>query len=267
MKIVLIGSGNVATHLSLAFQKADHKILQVYSEQMVKAKELAKKLGSVTRFTSNIADIESNADLYILAIKDESIASFLKQFHAGDKLLAHTSGSIPISVFQKEYGKKATCGVFYPLQTFSRSRTLDLRKVPICIEATDKHTEKKLKKLASTISNRVLSITSDQRKIIHIAAVFAGNFSNHMYAIAENIMQEHNLSFSLLMPLIEETAAKIQQHSPAEMQTGPAKRGDQKIIRDHLAYLSPGSTYHAIYKLLSNSIVHINKTTKTKKKG
>lgn len=250
MNIVLIGAGNVATHLALALQKAGHKIVQVYSITKESAQQLAKKVSS--DFTTEVNQISRKTDIYIVALKDKGLGDFVKQFEAKRKIIVHTSGSVPMSIFNNQSSIKF--GVFYPLQTFSKNQTIKFNDIPVCIEASDTKTENTLLKLASSVSKNVYLINSEQRKLLHIAAIFVNNFGNHLYTIAEDILQKENLPFEILKPLIEETFHKIKKYSPSEMQTGPAIRGDKEVMQHHLDYLSCSPLYQKIYKLLSDSI-------------
>lgn len=250
--IVLIGAGNVATHLGLALKKSNHTILEVYSKHNPSAIELAEKLKCPS--TTSLNEINQNADIYIISVKDDAIANVAEHLHLNDKIIVHTSGSVDINVIKscsKNYG------VFYPLQTFSKNKKADFKNVPICIEANNTFTFKILENLAESISNNIHKITSQQRINIHIAAVFACNFTNHFYAIADTILKSNNLSLDLLKPLIAETAEKIKNNSPLEMQTGPAIRGDKKTMDKHLKMITD-KKYKQLYKLVSKSIEDTN---------
>jgi predicted short-subunit dehydrogenase-like oxidoreductase (DUF2520 family) len=246
--IVLIGAGNVATQLGLTLEQAKHTILQVYSKHTSSASELAKKLKC--SFTNSFDELAPNADIYIISVKDDAISGVAGHLHLKNKIVVHTSGSIYMDTIKncsKNYG------VFYPLQTFSKTKNSDFKNVPICLEASNKNTFKTLEVLAKSISNNVNKISSEQRATIHFAAVFACNFTNHFYAIADDILTSNKLSFDILKPLITETAAKIQNNPPREMQTGPAIRGDKKTMNKHLKMLTDNN-YKQLYKLISKSI-------------
>lgn len=252
--IVLIGSGNVATHLGLALKKAGCKILQVYSPNVEHAAILAKKLKA--KYCNTIEAISVNADLYIMAVKDDAIKELCQQLKLKDKILVHTSGTAAMDMLK---AASKNIGVFYPLQTFSKNISIEIQQVPFCIEANNKTTEKLLLQLAKTISYHVNLVSSKQRKTIHVAAVFACNFTNHLFSISENILNDHKISFDILKPLIYETIYKIEKHLPKDVQTGPAKRKDKKTIQAHLEFLKTYPTYQKIYKQLSESIIANNK--------
>lgn len=247
--IVLIGAGNVATRLGLAFQKADLKVVQVYSRSTSSAKALGNVLG--TDFTTDLTAISRNADLYILSVADDALQEVLGELEPGNSFLVHTSGSQPMAVLL-EHAKNY--GVFYPLQTFSKNRPVDFRKIPVCLEANNSRGLDQLKSLAGKISDVVLDVPSSQRRNLHLAAVFACNFPNFMYEIAALIVNKSGLDFNLLKPLILETAEKVQEVSPSEAQTGPALRGDKRVLEMHLAMLNEMPEFQAIYKKISEGI-------------
>jgi len=256
-KIALIGAGNVATQLGLVLQKKDYEIIQVYSRTEKSAKAAAKKFN--TDYCIDINEISKNADLYFLAVKDDAIEEIIKKLKLQDKLLVHTSGSTLMNILQhstKNYG------VFYPLQTFSKTRKVNFKNIPICIEANTKVNEEILFSLAHALSDVVLKINSEQRETIHLAAVFACNFTNHLFSIAEEILTQQKLSLDILKPLIRETVNKIKKNSPKEMQTGPAIRGDKKIMQKQLQLLKKKNDYKKIYELLSKDIISMHKTKK-----
>ena len=247
-KIVLIGAGNIATHLGLALKQVGCNIVQVYSRTQKSASQLAKILA--TDYTTDLKKI-AKAELYIICVKDDVIADIVKKIKFNNALAVHTSGSIDMNVFK---GHTNNYGVFYPLQTFSKNKKTDISFVPICVEANDNTNKKIVMQLAKTISDRVIYLDSQQRKTVHLAAVFACNFTNHMYSIAEKIVKEKNIPFNILVPLIQETAHKIVSHSPAKMQTGPAIRNDKKVIKQHLKMLKEKKEFKKIYQLLSDAI-------------
>ena len=253
MKVVLIGSGNVATHLGKALKGAGHSILQVYSRSETGAKALARKLSCT--YTNNIKNISDKGDVYLIAVRDEAIEPFVKSFPSTDKIVVHTSGSVPINVLKEKF---RNCGVMYPVQSFSIDRELDLTNVPFCIEAGNDGVKKKITALIKKVSHKIHDIDSAQRKKIHLAAVFANNFANHLFEISEHLLAIENIPFDIIRPLIVETAMKVQSHLPAEMQTGPAKRGDKKVIKEHLELLRNKKKFKKIYKLLSESISDMN---------
>ena len=250
MKIVLIGSGNVATHLGRALQAAGHAVLQVWSRQLANASTLGSILGCDV--TDRLDQLDPAADLYVLSVSDNAIPLISEQFPYKDKLLVHTSGATSLNAITSA---SLRTGVFYPLQTFSKEKEVDFRRIPIAIEGDTAETTEVLLRLAQDISHWAEVISSEQRKVIHIAAVFACNFSNLLYSIGEEILAHEGLSFDLLRPLIAETAEKAAHYSPLEVQTGPARRRDSETIGRHLDYLRGNEELSSIYRLLTEAIV------------
>lgn len=247
MKVALLGAGNVATNLALALHKAKVNVVQVWSNTHHNATLLASKIGAEA--VEELASLQ--ADICLLAIKDDAITIVLDGLRDFHGIVAHTAGAVSINVFAKKANKY---GVFYPLQTFSKTRAVDFSTVPICLEADGAETLQVLTKLGNAISNNVSAVSSAQRKILHVAAVFACNFPNYLFGKADELLGQHSLDFNLLRPLILETALKVQQNSPANVQTGPAIRKDEATMQAHLELLNGNKTLTDIYNLLSESI-------------
>ena len=250
IKISILGSGNVATHLAKKFYEEGIKIEEVFSYNLGNAKILAKKINA--HYTNNIEKLKE-ADLYIISILDDKIAEVSKKIPYRNKLVIHTSGSVNLDVLNSKNRR----GVFYLLQTFSKEKKVDFSKIPICIESENKEDKQVLKYLANKISEDIYNISSSQRKNLHISAVFVCNFVNYLYGIGENICKENNLPFEILKPLIAETSKKVIINSPKESQTGPAKRNDIEIIKEHLKNIN-NKQYKEIYNLITNSIIDEN---------
>ncbi len=250
--IVILGAGNVATHLSIASKQAGFPIKCVYSKTIKAAKELALKVDS--QYTDDLRGIPLEADLYIIAVKDEIIELIVDDLKLDYGTVVHTAGSISIDIFKKKF---QNYGVFYPLQTFSKSREISFENIPICIEANNELLENKLLSLASNLSKRVYKIDSEKRKSLHLAAVFACNFSNHMFSIAQEIIKHSGISFDLLKPLIKETAQKAIDQEPLNAQTGPAIRNDENVILKHLEMLKDSPDFKKIYRFVSDSIFNL----------
>ena len=258
MKIAFIGSGNLAWHISKAFQDAGAEIIQVFSRTEKNAKKLADMLN--TCYTTNIVEISPDADLYVFAVSDEvlirlSMNELIREI-IDDKLVVHTAGSVELSVLKplsKNYG------VFYPFQTFSKNTELECSKIPICYEANTDENNKILKELAEKISTNVQFIDTEQRKYIHLAGVFACNFTNHMYALAEKILNDKKISAKIMMPLINETAKKVNRYSAKEVQTGPVVRNDEIIIKKHLELLGNYPDCKNLYTFVSDNIKKFQK--------
>jgi predicted short-subunit dehydrogenase-like oxidoreductase (DUF2520 family) len=250
LTIVLIGSGQVATHLGQALFAAGYRILQVISRTLSHAEALASTLQAQA---SDPFDAIVVADVYFIAVQDDAIAQVAAQLSApAQSLVIHTSGSTSLEVLQQP--ERPHYGVFYPLQTFSKQKKVDMRQVPIAVEGSDDHSLKLLHRIGQDLSEQVFTCDSAQRMKLHMAAVFACNFTNHLYALAEKLLAEEGFSLDLIRPLIEETSQKAQQFSPQTVQTGPAVRGDQKILAKHLAALQNKPAYQQLYRLLSESI-------------
>lgn len=249
MKAVIIGSGNVATHLGKALTKAQVQVSQVWSPNYENAAALAKQIGADA--ISNLTAIALDADICVISVKDDAIAKISDQLTGFKGLVVHTSGAVSLDVFANKFDNY---GVFYPLQTFSKHKAVDFKTIPICIEANNVTTLAKLESLAVKLSDHVQEVASEKRKILHLAAVFACNFPNHLYALAEKILTDNGLDFAILRPLILETAVKVQQDLPLAVQTGPAIRNDEITMAKHEALLSNYQQCLEIYRTLSESI-------------
>ncbi len=256
LSVVFVGAGNLATHLAQTMYQKGFNIQQIYSRTLNSAQLLADSVGA--DFTNSIEQINTSADLYITALTDEALLQLIPQLtiQRGEGLWVHTAGSVPASVWE---GHCLHYGVFYPLQTFSKKRAVDFSKIPLFIEGSSPKDTQHLLEIAKRITTEVYQASSEQRKSLHLAAVFAGNFTNHMYASAANLLEEYDLPFKALLPLIEETAEKVHYLNPQEAQTGPAARNDEKVIEEHLKMLVPFPSLHRLYEEISNSIVNSKK--------
>ncbi|HYW95598.1 MAG TPA: DUF2520 domain-containing protein [Bacteroidales bacterium] len=251
---VIIGAGNVASHLAGALASAAYRPLQVVGRSTSAAKELADTLD--TTYTVSLNEINTQADFYVVAVNDDAIPKVLSGLKINDKLVFHTSGSTGISVFGNKFTR---CGVFYPLQTFSKNRVLDFHEVPLFIESSGPEAYEAMTEIAKNISRYVRPVDSALLEKIHIAAVFACNFTNHMYVIAEDLVNEIQVPFEILLPLIRETFLKLGSGPPASLQTGPAVRGDVKIIEKHRKSLENHPEYQKIYTFVSQNILELHK--------
>jgi len=248
-QVTLIGAGNLATQLGKALLKAGVKIIQVYSRTEKAARGLAVVLN--TDYTNESEKINLSADLVLVAVKDDAIACILEKLECRQTKIAHTAGSVPLDLLAR-YSDH--CGVFYPLQTFSKSRDVNFREIPVCVEANSAEMLHELKDLAMKISENVREINSREREVLHLSAVFVCNFVNHFYYLGANLLEKYKLPFSLLEPLILETAAKVTELNPYEAQTGPAMRYDETIINKHLNSLETQPELRKIYSFVSESI-------------
>ena len=244
--IILLGSGNVATHLGIALKNSNYTIVQVYSKSIENAKVLANKLNA--QFTNNLSKLKST-DLIIVCINDDAILSVLSQIK--NTAIVHTSGSIGLDVFKQKF---TNYGVFYPLQTFNKEIDINISEIPFCIEGNSLEFEKQLIKIAKALSKNVVKMNSQQRKQLHIAAVFACNFSNHMYSIADDLLAKKNIDFKILLPLIRKTNANLENYRPKEVQTGPAKRKDTAIIQEHIATIKENEIKELYHRISDNII-------------
>ncbi|AUS06383.1 Rossmann-like and DUF2520 domain-containing protein [Pseudotamlana carrageenivorans] len=245
ISVVILGAGNVATHLFKAFNKTNEvSVIQWYNRTLDKLKPYSKQVNTC----DNLDDLV-DADLYILTVSDDSIAELSSKLPFEDKLVVHTSGSVGVYDLDKKHKR----GVLYPLQTFSKDADVDFANVPICIETIDKKSYPLLKKVAVSLGSPTKRVNSDQRRTLHLAAVYVNNFTNQLYRIAHEITESEGAEFDMLKPLILETAKKVQDMSPYMAQTGPAKRNDKKTINAHLKLLEK-QEHKDIYKLLTKSI-------------
>ncbi|GHT79579.1 hypothetical protein AGMMS50262_23440 [Bacteroidia bacterium] len=248
--VVLVGAGNVATHLGLALRANGFSVEQVYSRTIASAETLGKQLNA--SYTDRLDELYCEADWYILSVKDDVLPEIIEKMPTVSGWIVHTSGSVSIDVFAGS--KWARYGVLYPLQTFSKNRKIDFSNIPVFIEASSPEAESELKKMAQSFTNTVIHLNSEKRKYLHLSAVFACNFTNHLYALASEILDEQQLSWELLLPLIRETADKIEALSQEEAQTGPAARNDKAIMEKHLQLLENSPDKQLLYRLLSESI-------------
>lgn len=227
ISVAILGNGNVATHLYTAFSKAANIV--------------------ITQISSRKLDSIPSSDVTIIAVSDDAIQQVSQSISNRNGLIVHTSGAVAMNAIA---GKRK--GVLYPLQSFTKNAIVDFNKIPFCLETSDKDDFILLENVAKSIGNKIYQIDSEQRKKLHVAAVFVNNFTNHMYTIANDICEKNNVPFEILYPLIEETAKKIQSISPKEAQTGPAKRNDVQTIQNHLENLN--LQQQKIYQLLTKSI-------------
>ena len=275
MKIVLIGAGNLATHLGKALHAAGHDMVQVFSRTMQSAETLASLLDAEP--LTDIAQVRDDADVYTFSVKDSALVQLVAQLcrHEADglgedgavnalrkakkgeheRVFLHTAGSMPMSVFK---GMAQHYGVLYPMQTFSKQREVDFSIIPCFVEANDEFAQKQIEGLAREISGRVYQLSSEDRKYLHLSAVFACNFANHCYAISQELLEEHGIPFDVMLPLINETAAKVHEMKPKDAQTGPAVRYDENVIGKQSKLLENHPHFKKVYDSMSKSIHGLN---------
>lgn len=245
IRIVILGTGNIGTHLVAAFENVSAiEVIQVYNRSEAGLKNLRFRGNKTTQLDQLL-----EADCYLIAVADDAVAPLSESLPFKNRLVVHTSGSVAMS----ELNAKNRSGVFYPLQTFSKNRKVYFNEIPLCIEAANHTDLETLKTMSRTISSAVYEINSEKRKQLHLAAVFVCNFVNHLYHIGHDITKKNALPFSILKPLIKETALKIERDTPAEMQTGPAKRNDINTMQKHLETLDI-PIQKELYTLLSQAI-------------
>ncbi|MFN8345917.1 MAG: Rossmann-like and DUF2520 domain-containing protein [Spirosomataceae bacterium] len=259
MRISFVGAGNAAWHLAQALEHAGHHILEVFSRDTRNARRLVNKLYD-TQVAPDLDFAESTAELIVLAVADDALHDVVSRLVLPENCtVVHTSGTKTLEELRhliEIYSDiPAETGVFYPLQTFSREVPISFTDVPICIEASAPKIEQLLIQLAQDISNVVYLMNSEERQIVHVSAVFACNFTNHLLTVAKRILDAEHLEFDLLKPLIRETIRKaLEAPDPAVVQTGPARRGDVQIIEKHLDYLERFPAWQGMYEAMSESI-------------
>lgn len=258
MRITMIGAGRLATNMAKALKQAGHDLPQVYSRTHEAASMLASVTGSEP--VSRLEQVRDDADMYVIAVKDGAIAPIAAALCPSlpDAVFVHTAGSVPMDVF---LGKAKRYGVIYPMQTFSKEREVDFSRIPCFVEGNDETTLADISNVAASISNDVRPLTSEKRRHLHLAAVFACNFTNHCYRLASEILATQGIPFSVMLPLIDETARKVHHLTPAEAQTGPAVRYDSEVIAAHLRLLdevdgASGALPADVYRLITESIHH-----------
>ncbi|NOX85396.1 MAG: DUF2520 domain-containing protein [Chlorobi bacterium] len=246
--VSFIGSGNVSTALALGMLDKGLRVVEVYSPDLTHAGRFAGFTGC--NIAEDLSKINKDSDLYILAVPDDKVKEVALMFPEVMGIVAHTSGITPLEALSPA----RNYGVFYPLQTFTLGQHVNLEEVPFLVEGNTPEVTKTLQELASKLSHSVHNITSGQRKYFHLAAVFVSNFSNHLYSVAWELLEEQDLDFDFLKPLIRQTAAKIDTMPPLDAQTGPARRDDRKALDEHLKMLENHPELKELYKLISGQI-------------
>ncbi len=255
LPIYLVGAGNVATHLGTAFYKNGIIIKNVWSKNIENASTLSKKINS--KFSNKLTDICNEKAIFLICVPDNAIQEIAKTISNKNSVIIHTSGSTNISVLNCN---STNYGVLYPLQTFSKTDTnINFKEIPIFIESSNNKVNELLINLCITIGSKSIYSNSEQRLKIHISAVFANNFVNHMMAIAYELSIKNNIDFELLKPLISKTFEKLKIANPKELQTGPAIRNDSETIKKHLISLSNNPDFAKIYSFVSKSIFKMHK--------
>lgn len=255
-KITMVGAGNVAWHLAQALENAGHSVQEVYSRDIGHAKKLCAKLYDASP-SAGLDFSESRSEIFFIAVPDDAIEEVAGSMEVPpEAIVAHTSGTRPLETLELLFERPA---VFYPLQTFSKNRAIDFEEIPVCIETKDDEVKKILTTLARSVTPHVYFLDSGKRKVLHIAAVFACNFTNHLLALSKEILDKEKLDYSLLHALISETINKALEHDPKTVQTGPAIRRDVHTLQEHLKYLTDEPDKKQLYKLLSESILKMDR--------
>ncbi|MDO4729475.1 MAG: DUF2520 domain-containing protein [Bacteroidota bacterium] len=245
ISVTIIGAGNVAFHLmNVLTENEKSEVKQLYNRSGFTSDFQHFKVDKIT----DLSHLKPS-DICIIAVKDEAISEISEQLPFSGNLVVHTSGNTSVKLINNCNRR----GVFYPLQSFSKTKPIDFQKVPICIEAENDQDYQLLKRLASIFTDRIYQMDSHQRKMLHIAAVFANNFTNHLIEISYKICEKNHIPTQILAPLIDETFEKLQKLSPYEAQTGPAKRGDMQTLKSHFSLLD--ANQKEIYKIITNSIL------------
>lgn len=256
MKVFIIGSGNVAFSLGQAIFRAGHEICGVYGRSIEKALLLSKKLHC--KYFEELNTIPKNCDVYLLAVSDDAIAHLSAKIPQTKGVIAHTSGTTPLS----SLGKITDTGVFYPVQTIKNNFPRSFKKIPFCLEGSNERSLKKLMELAGSISNELYQLNSKQRMILHLSAVFTNNFNNHLLSIARDLLRHYHLPDQLLIELARATVINAFEGEPYSSQTGPAVRNDVKTIDKHLEMLKKHPGRQQIYRQLTDDIINVHNNKK-----
>lgn len=251
MDIVFVGAGRLATNFARALHEKGHRITAVYSRTQASAQALATVVGGLA--TDSLSSLPKTADAFIISIKDSALTTVIPALAKGreEQYFYHTAGSMPLSVFDE---KLPNVGVVYPMQTFSKERQVDFSHIPFFVEGRSESALQKGCEIALAVSDNVRELSSEGRRHLHLAAVFACNFANHCYALSEEVLREYDIPFSVMLPLVGETAEKVKTMSPREAQTGPAVRYDRNVIDAQSRLLSDKPELQAIYDMMSKSI-------------
>jgi len=250
-KIALIGAGKLATNLAFTLKKRGFTILQVYNRSREPGTKLAGKVSS--SYIDDLRKLSGKADLYALAVSDAALYEVSAGIRLRDQLVIHFSGTAEIGLLKDS---SANYGVLYPPQTFTMRRSAGFLNIPLCIEANNSESERRLAAFAATLSDKVYRVSSGQRRTIHLSAIFAGNFTNFMYSIAEVLLAGNGLPMTLLEPIIEKTKANARRRNIFSLQTGPAVREDLEMIETHLDLLSGKPEFREVYRVISESIIY-----------
>jgi predicted short-subunit dehydrogenase-like oxidoreductase (DUF2520 family) len=248
LSLVSIGAGNLASHLIPELASKGYEIKAIYSRTLASAKFLADIINA--EYTCDLNSLPQDADFYIISISDDAISSVFSALPL-TAIILHTAGSVPISIFEGRFKKY---GVLYPLQTFSKGKEISFGNIPFLLEASDSDTLSYINEMASSLSGNVRISNSEERKWIHLSAIFANNFTNYMFSCAYELLEKQNTSFEILEPLILETVKKALSNNPGLVQTGPAIRNNQRILDEHISMLKDMPEWQKLYIFVSRMI-------------
>ncbi len=251
MRVVIIGTGNVASVIGRRAKNAGHAVIQFAGRNADAAKTLADELGCAA--TGNFADIDKTGDMFIIAITDSALDSLKEKLNVGDKFIVHTAGSVSKDILKDT---SSNYGVLYPLQSLKKENKDDSVAIPFLIDGNNDHSIYHIGEFAKSLSTQVSFANDDHRLKLHAAAVIASNFSNHLYCLAKEFCDKENMDFKMLVPLIEETAARLQYFDPCDMQTGPAARKDVVTLDKHLRLLTNYPKLRTLYLRMTDSIMN-----------
>ena len=251
MNVIMIGAGNVATQMALRLKEKGYAPLQVWSRTEESAKMLAEQTGSEP--VTDFEDIRTDADVYIISVKDDALQDVAEKLGRKPRrgIVIHTAGSMAMDILEKSCRHY---GVIYPMQTFTKAKSVDFGRIPCFIEASDAEALKTIKELAGILSDHVYEMSSEERQWLHVAAVFACNFANCCFGMADDILRRHGLDFGVMLPLVEETVSKLHTLKPADAQTGPARRKDMNVINKHIGMLE-NTAEKDVYRMISELIM------------
>lgn len=255
-KVVIVGAGKVASQIGNWLHRGGVEIIQLINRELEKAQSLAEEWSA--QLTDDFNALHPDAEMVIIAVSDDAIGAVSDQLPKSDAVVVHTSGSRPLEDLQKHQRR----GVFYPLQTFSAHAVVDFSRVPICVEGSDDQVEDALLNAVELWGAQPFRLNSEQRGSLHVAAVVANNFTNHLWGLSRDLLVKNDIAPEIVHPLMEATLQKALTNHPHDIQTGPAVRGDEETIRRHLEKLSGDATLHRIYELLTSSIIEKNRNAK-----
>ncbi|NML37472.1 DUF2520 domain-containing protein [Chitinophaga sp. G-6-1-13] len=253
MDIVIIGTGNVAHCFGQLLKLHGHQVKQVVGRNPEHVRELSEMLNST--FTTDLMDINMDADVYLLAVSDAAIPELNDQLRLGKRIVAHTAGAVPLSAISRI---SINTGVLYPLQSI-RKELKNYPPIPIMLEAGNDEVLKRLQAVAGSIASRITIADSDQRLKYHFTAVLCNNFTNHLFAEAKAFCDREQLDFSLLQPIIKETFDRLERHAPETVQTGPALRNDETTMALHRTLLAGNEQLKRVYEVMSEAIYQLHK--------